>query len=55
MRNQHFGSDDSDREGVSLSPIKLEEDDDEVIVESSLHVSRIPEGLYKALDELNVN
>ncbi|XP_039118805.1 uncharacterized protein LOC120254858 [Dioscorea cayenensis subsp. rotundata] len=55
-KNRHFGSDGSDREEASFLPIKKrEEDDDNVLVESSLHVTRMPEGLYKALDELHVN
>ena len=58
-RSKHFGSDDSDGEGASLSQIKKvdddTDDDDEIPVESSLHVTRVPEGLYKALDELSVN
>ena len=55
-RNKHFGSDDSDGEGASLLQIKkVNVDDEENQVESSLHVTRVPEGLYKALDELSVN
>lgn len=52
--NQYFGSDDSNREGASLLPTK-KEDDDESLVKRSFHVTRVPEGFYKALDELNVN
>ena len=57
-RSKHFGSDDSDGEGASLLQIKKVDDvddDDEIPVEYSLHVTRVSEGLYKALDELSVN
>ena len=55
-RNKHFGSDDSDGERASLLQIKkVDDDDEENLVESSLHAMRVSEGLYKALDELSVN
>lgn len=54
-RNWYFGSDGFEREGASFPPIKKQEDNYEILIESSLHVTRILEGLYKALNELNVN
>ena len=46
-RSKYFGSDGSNGKGASLSQIKKVDDDDEIPVESSFHVMRIPEGLLQ--------